>query len=132
MDAVISGALTAGPAAVGDVTFPVASYNTPIAGTVSYKVGAPGGPREVATSSNVYAALSGVGTTDTVKKALLLYIRANNAVLLRLTTYSAGGDVVAVLPIKGAQVLTFDPDRYLKLVEVSGTATVEWFACGQE
>lgn len=88
-----------------------------------------GSVRTIASPSS-YVALDGVGTGESVTQGNLLYLRSSSAMLLRLTTYSSGGDIVAVLPVDGVFMMEFDRSRYLKLIEVQGTGTVEWLVTG--
>lgn len=87
--------------------------------------------RQIATNVGVYATLSGVGATDTVTKGNTLYLKTNSTLLVRLTTDDGvGGSVTAVIPVSGFCMLEFDDSKYLKLVEVSGSALLEYFVCG--
>jgi hypothetical protein len=82
-------------------------------------------------SPSSFITLSGIGTGDTVTHADTLYFFAYSQVTLRLTTDDgAGGDVVAVLPCDGLYVMEFPSAKFLKLLEIEGSANVEYFASG--
>lgn len=77
-----------------------------------------------------YAALAGIGTNETVTQALILYLKTSGPMLVRITTEETPDDVVSVIPVDGLMILEFQAARYLKLVEVQGSGTVEYFAGG--
>jgi len=81
-------------------------------------------------SPSSYVSLDGVGTGESVTQGNFIYLRTSVPMLLRLTTYSSGGDVTAILPIDGIFAMEFDRTRYLKLVELQGAGTVEWLITG--
>lgn len=129
----LSGAFIGGPPAGGE-TFPGTTFSAPLALRTNPKgFGAATGvlQRQVSTAVGVYATLSGVGATDTVTKGNTLYLKSNGNLLLRLTTDDGlGGSVVAVNPVSGFVFVEFDETKYLKLLEVSGNALIEYFVCG--
>jgi hypothetical protein len=130
----LDGELTLGPETVNDILFPGAEASVPLSLTPSSKPAnaSPGFARRAVSSPGAYVTLTGVGAADTVTQGTLLYLRTREAVLVRLTTYDPGGDVASVLPVKGTVIIEFDDVKYLKLLEVKGTATVEWLVTGAQ
>lgn len=131
----IDGTIIAGPAVVTDSVFPSGTKEVPFSSSPNPKpmlVDTGLGVRNV-NSSSAYTTLSGVGADDDVAQGDTLYIRVQNSMLLRLTfAQSSGPDLVSVLPINGTYVMEFPSDQYLKLLEVKGVGTVEYFVCGQK
>ena len=129
----LSGALLGGPPAGGE-SFPSSTFSAPLAlrsNPKGYNAATGVLQRQVTTAVGVYSALSGVGATDTVTKGNTLYLRSNASLLVRLTTDDGiGGSVVAVLPVSGLCILEFDDSKYLKLIEVSGSALIEYLVSG--
>lgn len=129
----LQGALFGGPP-TGGSTFPAATFSVPLRMSTTPKpFGVATGvlTRNVA-SPAAYLTLSGIGAADTVTKGDVLYFKASGAVDLRLTTDDgAGGDVVAIVPVQGIVILEFSSSKYLKLVEVQGSASIEYFMSGQ-
>lgn len=83
-------------------------------------------------STGAYIALPGVGAAPGVTHGDTIYFFTKTALLLRLTTDDgAGGSVLSVLPVNGLLILEFNATRFLKLVEVQGAASIEYFVSGQ-
>jgi hypothetical protein len=87
--------------------------------------------RSLSVAAPAWGPLQGVGPTDTVTQGTFLYVRTTSLVLLRLTTNDgAGGTVVELNPVDGLYVREFGSQRPLELLEVQGTATIEYFVSG--
>lgn len=129
----LQGALIGGPPSGGD-TFPASTFSVPLRMRTTPKgFGvATGVLTRLVASPAAFVALSGVGSGDTVTQADVLYFKPSGPVDLRLTTDDGvGGNVVAVVPIDGITMIEFPTSKFLKLLEVQGSATVEYFASGQ-
>lgn len=130
----LSGALIGGPPSGGE-TFPGATFSVPLRLRTDPKGfnSATGVlQRQIATAPGVYVTFGEVGTGASVPKANTLYMKSNGPVLVRLTTDDGlGGSVVAIVPLNGAMLVEFDDTKFLKLLEASGSALVEYFASGQ-
>lgn len=126
----IEGALTAGPASANS-GFPSAIMNLALrlrdglqksydnaSGVLSQAVNSP---------SPAWLVLA----VPSVPRGTFLYIQSDNAVLLRLTNDDTlGGNVVVTVPLHGLMIWEFPDDRFLKLLEVQGSATFEYFVSG--
>ncbi len=130
----VSGQLVAGPSSAGEGGFPAGVTNLPFTlypAERPYGVATGGMKRIIATSAGVYVTLDGV--PGTVTKATFIYLRTIAPMLLRITRVQpAAADVVFVLPVSGLYVQEFDPTRYVTLLELSGSGTVEYFVSGAE
>ncbi len=124
---VLSGSITAGP--VGSSGFP--------AGVASFAIGTTPDPKgftvsasgvKLLNSPSSFQALPGLGTGQDVTNADFLYLKANSSVVVRIT--QAGGSV-QLITIQGTLILEFPATAYLNLVEVEGSATLEYFISGQ-
>jgi len=132
----LSGSLIAGPPCSGTDQFP--SSVTTLALALQYTpkgFGVATGilQRNIAVSNESWVTLSGVGATDTVTKCDTIYIRSNGPLTMELTTDDGTGtntNVVSLIPLNGLALLEFNENKWLKLVRLSGTATIEYFACG--
>lgn len=129
----LQGALIGGPPSGGE-TFPASTFSVPLRLRTSpkgYGV-ATGVLSQQIASPAAYVALSGIGVGGAVTQADTFYFKASGPVDLRVTTDDgAGGDVVAVIPSDGLAVIETPASKYVKLVEVQGNGTVEYFASGQ-
>lgn len=131
----ISGTLTLGDACgvsacgseTGDTTIPLgfgSCCSRPAAASAWV-------PSQAVASPGSFVALPNVGPTATVKQADFLYLRANAAVELRLTTDDgAGGQTVTTLPPTDFLMMTFSATRPLELLEVRGSATIAYLVSG--
>lgn len=82
-------------------------------------------------SPSAFVALAGVPST--VSQVDTLYIRTSDNVDVRITTDDGvGGNVVTTIPCIGLLVLEFQTLKFCKLVEVKGTATLEYVASGPQ
>lgn len=131
----LSGTLTLGDACgvstcgseAGDTAIPLAF------GTCCSRPAAasPWVPAQAINSPGAFVALTTVGPTAPVKQGDFLYLRANAAVEVRLTTDDgAGGQTVTTLPPTDFLMMTFSATRPLELLEVRGTATIAYLVSG--
>lgn len=103
-------------------------------GSISAPVHSGLAKRTVSVTAPSWVTLSGVGEADTVTRGQFLFVKANAPVLVRLTyDDGAGGDVLVVLPVDtlAPLVLSFQSAKYLKQVEVQGSATIQYLVSGQ-
>lgn len=134
--AVLSGNLTVGPGAVTEGVFPSMRADVQIA----FIDGSQGKSAERATgilsrqinSPAAFVELQGVGPTDTVTQGNTLYLKSNAPVDLRLTRDDgAGGQDVTETPgVHGLFVVEFSTTKPLELLEIRGSATIEYLICG--
>lgn len=126
----LSGSLIAGPPTVTDGTFPSMTASAPITTKENPKTyqRATGILRRVET----FVAFTDLGEPgQVVNQATFLYFRSDSPVELRLTTDDGvGGNEVAIVPVDGLCMLEFDATQFLKLLEMNGSATIEYFLSG--
>jgi hypothetical protein len=132
---VLDGSLTLGPGEVTDGTFPAATSNEPLSATPNPKLfnAGTGILQRLFNNPSGFAALSGVGTGDTVLQANALYFKCGPATIkLRLTFADpdGGSDIVSVVPVSGTVFMEFPANGYLKLLEAKGSATIVYFLVG--
>lgn len=133
LQAVLTAQLVTGPATSGDAGFPtgVANFtfglNPP---QKSYEVDA--GKVAKFNSPSAFVVLSGIGATEAVTQARLLYLRVIVPVEIRLTFQDPGGgaDIVSVEPLEGVKLAEYPANGYLKLLEIKGSGSVEYYAAG--
>lgn len=78
-----------------------------------------------------YQTLPGIGAVPGVTQADTLYLFSGSPILVRMTIFQSGGDIVSVVPVDGLLIHEFPASSgYLKLLEAQGTATLEYFASG--
>lgn len=132
------GNLTAGPQSVCEGGFPsgLLQVNFGLAGSCP-GAGTKPAPKkfwasQTVNSTGVFVALAGVGTGETVTQANVLYVRTTVLLKLRLTFAdpAGGADIVSIVPVEGLLILEPSATGYLKLLEVLGAGTVEYFASG--
>src|ERR1700741_2715507 len=111
----LNGTLIGGPPSIGDCSFPSGTTKITFGLCPSQKRAlALSGPQvRTINSPSSYIPLDGVGTGETVTQAETLYLRTTVPILVRITTFSSGGDVVSVIPVQGVLLMEFDPSRYL-------------------
>lgn len=129
----LSGTLIAGPQTVVDSTFPsmqstVSLHTSPspkgwnvCTGVLSRNVNSP----------SAYVALEGVGPTATVVNADFLYLRSNATLKLKITQTDGLTTLVSEQYFSGLKVIELPSTNCAVLVEVKGTATIEYLASGQ-
>lgn len=129
----LSGTLIAGPQTVVDSTFPsmqstVGLHTSPspkgwnvCTGVLSRNINSP----------SAYVALEGVGATATVVNADFLYLRSNGTLKLRITQTDGLGTLLSEQYFSGLKVIELPSTNCAVLVEVKGTATIEYLASGQ-
>lgn len=128
----VSGSLTAGPQVGGG--FPSVAATVRLALSQEQKgFGQCTGTVQQQLANADYAALSGIGTGQTVTKADTLYFRASGPIFLRLTCLNGAGiaDTPIVVPVAGLFVVEFQSARELVVLEAKGSGTVEYVASGQ-
>lgn len=128
----ISGQLNLSPRSVDETSFPAGVLQVTLALAQSEKVASVHKAGVRSLSGGGYVDLGGVGADQEVTKGTFLYLRTTAEMLVRVTTYDAGGDVVSAIPVKGLVILEFDPAKYLKLVEANGSGTIEHLVIGNE
>lgn len=125
----LSGSITAGPAGSG--AFPTSVLTAQLALSTlnkSFNQGT-GILRRAISSPAAFVALE--GTPGTVPQANLLYLRSDAPVQVRMTFDDAPNpDIVSVVPVKGPLVMELEDARFLKLLEVQGTANIEYMLTG--
>ncbi len=130
----LSGSLTFGPSAGGAGVFPSSSDTMSLETTPSPKQfgAATGTLQRLVSSPGGYSTLSGIGASDTVQQCGFLYFRCNSPVKLRLTFVDpdGGSDIVSIVPVQGTIVFEPPTNGYLKLLEIKGSAQIEYSACG--
>lgn len=134
--AILTGNLTAGPTAVTEGVFPSMRADVQLA----FIDGSQGKSAERMTgvlsrqinSPSAYVPLQGVGPTDTVTQGNTLYLKSNAPVNIRITQDdgSGGTDVTEMLGVHGLVVREFSTIYPLELVEIQGSATIEYFFSG--
>lgn len=90
--------------------------------------------RTVAVTSPTWLALGEVGATRTVTHGQFLFLKTNAAISIRCTVDDgSGGDRLFIVDVDNAApfTLAFPPAKYLKLLEVQGSATIQFLVSGQ-
>lgn len=125
----IQGQLLLGPSAVQEGTFPATTAVVPLGLSPDQKP-AVVNKRGERTLQGVYATLFDADLDD-VTQGTFVYLRTANAGLLRITTDDGnGGDVVAVVPIKGLHVHEYDPTKFVKKLEANVSGFLEYIVSG--
>ena len=132
MNVTLSGTLTHGEDCGGCGSQADTTYGLGL-GACGSKLAAVGlgtGPaKRTVSSPSAFVALEGAGTT--VTRCDFLYLHSNADVTLRLTTDDgSGGSVVVELPHVGLLIKEFPASKFLKLVEVKGSAQVSYLVTG--
>lgn len=128
----LQGALIGGPPSGGEV-FPAAIFNVPLKLRTDPKGfgAATGVLQRTVTSPTVYVTLTGVGSGDTVTQGNTLYLKSAGPLDVRVTCDDGvGGDVVSEFQIDGMTFTEYSDLRYLKKLEVKGSAQIEYFVSG--
>lgn len=135
----ISGTILGGPAQVGGAGFPGALFTTVLGTAPSpkpFSVATGIVSRRVSQASPGFAALQGVGPTDTVTAGDFLYLRSDSGVVLRVSNRDplnpAGPALTTLIPVQGLAILEFPPSSPLVLLEVQGSAQLEYFVSGPQ
>jgi hypothetical protein len=105
----------------GTDTYPIATTPDP----KSYAVSASG--VKLLASPSSFLTLSDIGTGGNVTNASFLYLKSSAAITVRITP---AGLSAATFKVQGTLILEFAADALCQLVEVKGTATVEYLATG--
>jgi hypothetical protein len=136
-NATLSGTLYVQPSDASGA-FPAGASSVPLSLSPSLKpllVDSGMQKRNVA-SPLAFVALSGVGATDTVTQGTFLYLKTNAPMQVRMTFNNPAGGVTSAVTnvgssVGGGQIIQeFDPTRWLTLLEVEGSGTVEWLVGG--
>jgi hypothetical protein len=130
---VVNGSLSVGPANAADAALPSGSMVFQLASTPNPKPSQAQdkGSRAVASSLS-FVTLGSVGAGGNVTQGDTLLVISDAPVQLRLTMNNPlGSDEVSTVELQGMLLLEFPPAQYLKLLEVKGTANVEYFVSGQ-
>ena len=127
----VSGTIITGQLGAGDCAFPNAVTNLVLQVP---QVPAPASfYSQKQVTAPAFAALDGIGSGKAVTKAVFLYLRTNGPVQLRITQQpDSGPDVPAIEWVDGTVMKKVPANNYIKLVEILGTATVEYLAAGNE
>jgi hypothetical protein len=130
----LSGSITFGPSTGGSGAFPSSVDTIQLETTPSpkqYGV-ASGTLARLVNTGLSYVTLSGIGTTDCVTQCTTLYFRCDAPVKLRMTFLDpdGGADIVSIVPFQGCQLFEFPTNGYLKLLEIKGSARIEYCASG--
>lgn len=132
----LDATISAGPPAVSEKTFPrnTTTISPRLRSCPKAALVQTGDKVAEMTNSSAFVALPGVGSASEVSQASFLYIATMVPMILRITSKERGGgsDLVAVLPIGGPLILEVDVLDYIKLVEVKGVGTVNWYASGSQ
>lgn len=127
----VTGSIVAGPLGSQDTGFPNGVQN------IALRVPSISAPvsfySQKLVTAAAFAELDGIGTGKAVTKALFLYLATNGPCQLRITYQAdSGPDIVSVEPLNGTLLKQLPAGNYIKLVEILGTVTVEYFAAGNE
>lgn len=133
----LDGSLTGGPPTVSDSTFPGASFLVGLSFAQGHdkQFGVASGvlTRLLATGTNAYVTLRGVGADDAVVQGNALYFKCSSPMKLRVTfvdPLNPSVDIVSVIPVVGPLVLEAPDDSYIKLLECTGSGPVEYLVAG--
>jgi len=84
-------------------------------------------------SPSAFVTVPGVGAAPgPVTQGLALLLSVNVPIKVRMTMADPGGgsDIVSIVPLNGPMLIQFPPNGYLKLLELEGSATVEYHVWG--
>jgi hypothetical protein len=130
----LSGSLTLGPSGGGTGTFPTSQDVISLSLTPSPKQAAvmTSGLQVNLNSPSAYVTLPGIGAGGVVQQCVMLYLRSDTNVMLRLTFNdpAGGADIVSVVPLCGMKLEEYQQNGYLKLLEAKGAARLEYAAAG--
>jgi hypothetical protein len=130
----LTGTITFGPSSGGAGVFPSSSDTIQLESTPTPKQfgAATGTFQRTVMSPSAYTTLSGIGDTDTVHQCNFLYFRCNAPVKIRMTFTDpdGGADIVSILPVQGTIVFEPPSNGTMKLLEIKGSAQIEYGACG--
>lgn len=129
----LSGTIISGPQTVTDTTFPSMQSTAQLRTSTNPK---PWGVCTGVLSRNVasplaYVPLNGVGPTGDVVNVEFLYLRSSTTLKLRLTQVDGLGTLVSEQFFSGLKIIEVPSTNCITLVEVKGTATIEYLAQGQ-
>jgi hypothetical protein len=130
----LDGSLQAGPPNASEGTFPASQTTIPLVLTPNpkpWQVAEPTLTRRVNSPSPSWKTLSGIGANDTVTEAHFIYLRTDSQLSVRITQEVNGDPVTATLNVRGLLILEVSDSEPITLVEVQGTATLDFYAQGQ-
>jgi hypothetical protein len=130
----VTGTVFVGPQSSGSGVFPAGSVNTPFETTPNPKISQVSSQNELRVQSpSAFQQLSGLGAGWTVTKADTLYLRSDAPVILRLTQANPSGPpTVQTVAIQGLFISEFPQVNALILIEVQGSAGIEYVISGQQ
>ena len=83
-------------------------------------------------STGAFVALPGIGSGENVTNGEFLYLKCDSSLRVRITQLDPGvGTVVGERYVQGILILETSSDKAITLVEVKGSATVEYICTGQ-
>ena len=137
----LTGQITSGPGASSGGQFPsgvkTISFAT-VPDPLTYQVES-GDTVAVQSPSPDYVTIPAVGTISgvlcAVTQGVALFLNTNTApfkVRLTMADPAGGSDIVSILNVNGPLFLQFPTNGYLKLLEVSGSGTVEFHVWGNQ
>lgn len=129
----VSGTLIAGPPNATDTTFPSMQASASIHTTPTPKGWqvCTGVLSRTINSPSSYVTLDGIGAAKTVTAADFLYLRSNTKLKVRITQVDGIGTLVGERYVSGLLIHEAPSDCAITLVEVQGSATIEYLASGQ-
>jgi hypothetical protein len=129
----INGTLIVGPPSASDSAFPSGVTN------ILFGTNPPQKPAPVQTSNvrqvnspAAFVPLDGVGVGETLTQGNTFYARMQSPMQLRFTFQVTPVDVVSVVYPKGLLIMEIDEQHPIKLVEVMGVGTIEYFVSGNQ
>ena len=136
LQAQLSATLTTGPGSSSDNPFPsgVTSINFGLMPAAKGYTVATGAVVAVASPSS-FASVDAIGACGQVTQALTLLLRSPTAqvqVQLTCANPAGGSPIVAVVPLNGTMLLEFPANGYLQALAIMGSATIEYWAAGNQ
>ncbi len=127
----LSGTITSGQAIATSGAFPSMSANAVLGlatNPKSFQKSTGSIQGSIATASNVYQTLSGIGADQTVPEADFFYMRCDGPLKVRVTQSIAGTPTVSVHKVHGPFLMQPPASDPITLVEVTGSANIEYLA----
>jgi hypothetical protein len=129
----LSGTIMSGPPTVVDSTFPSMQMSVQLKLTPSPKgwQQCTGVLSRTLASPSAYVTLGGIGPTDDVTHADLLYFRCQGTIRLRITSVDGLSTLISEEDVSGLKVIEKPSAACITLVEAKGNGTIEYMAAGQ-